>query len=178
MQPNKIMANQRNIWILIALIVGALVVVYLLVNSSSAQVVANGDTLQVYYTGRFTNGTVFDSNVGKQTFNFTVGANQLIMGFDRGVIGMKLNETRNVTVPPNEAYGEINQSLIVEVPLTAFGNQTVTAGMIVTRTSNGQRYQGTVLSTNAIDAVIDFNHPLAGKTLIFNIKVVGIKKKQ
>jgi FKBP-type peptidyl-prolyl cis-trans isomerase 2 len=175
-QPKKIMTKPRRVWIFLILLVAILGVAYLVISSNS-QVVANGDLVQVYYTGKFTNGTVFDSNFGRQPLNFTVGSNQLITGFDEAVVGMRLNETKNVTLSPNEAYGQVNPSMIVEVPLNTFGNQTVETGMIVTRTSNGQQYQGIVISTNATGATINFNPPLAGQTLIFTIKVVGIQKK-
>jgi FKBP-type peptidyl-prolyl cis-trans isomerase 2 len=177
MQLNKIMANPRYVWVSIALLIAVFGVIYLIISSGS-QAVVKGDTIQVYYTGRLTNGTVFDSNVGRQPLNFTVGSGQLIKGFDEGVIGMKINETRNITIPVNEAYGEINPNLIINVPLNVFGNKTVSVGNVVTRTSNGQQYQGTVISINATDATINFNSPLAGKILIFNIRVVGIQKKQ
>lgn len=144
--------------------------------STNAETVAEGDTVQVYYTGTLTNGTVFDSNVGKQPLTFAVGSGQVIQGFDQGVIGMAINQTKTITLPPSEAYGEVNQSLIVSVPLKAFGNQTITVGMTVTEDVVGHEYQGVVTAFNATNATVDFNPPLAGKTLIFQIKVVAIQK--
>jgi peptidylprolyl isomerase len=144
--------------------------------SSNAQMVSSGDTVEVYYTGTLTNGTVFDTNVGKQPLQFTVGSGQVIAGFDQGVIGMQLNQTKTITLPPSEAYGEVNQSLIIIVPIKDFGNQSVTVGMTVTKTVVGNEYQGTVTSVNSTNATIDFNPPLAGKTLIFQIKVIGIQQ--
>jgi peptidylprolyl isomerase len=155
----------------------AIAAVYITVGGSSAPIVAAGDTISVYYTGTLTNGTIFDSNVGKKTLNFTVGSGQLISGFDNGVVGMKINETKTITIPPNQAYGEINPNLIIKVPLTEFGNMTVKVGMSVTQTSNGQQFQGVVTAINSTTATVDFNPALAGQTLIFKIKVVGIKKK-
>lgn len=163
--------------ILIVVIVAVLLSAIFLVSGGGAKapVVEKGDTVSVYYTGTFTNGTVFDSNVGKQPLVFTVGSGQMIQGFDSGVIGMKLNESRTITIPANEAYGEVNPALIITVPLSSFGNQsnTVQAGMIVTA-ENGE--QGTITSVNSTNATIDFNSPLAGKTLVFNITVVAIQK--
>ncbi|MCW6160251.1 MAG: peptidylprolyl isomerase [Candidatus Micrarchaeales archaeon] len=149
--------------------------VYMTTNSGAASgpVVAVGDNISVYYTGTYTNGTVFDSNAGKTPLNFTVGSGQLIKGFDDAVIGMKLNETKTVTIPANEAYGEVNQSLIVTVPKRDFGNQTVTVGMMIS-TSRGA--QGRVTAVNATNVTVDFNSPLAGQTLVFKITVVSIKK--
>ncbi len=151
-------------------------VIYLATNSSAAPtVVAIGDNVSVYYTGTFQNGTVFDSNVGKQPLTFIAGSGQLIPGFDQGVIGMALNQSKTITVPPKEGYGLVNQSLIVVVPRSVFGNQSITVGMMVKSTGNGQ--QGLVTAVNATNVTIDFNPPLAGKTLIFQVKVVAINKK-
>jgi FKBP-type peptidyl-prolyl cis-trans isomerase 2 len=162
--------------IVVIVAIVAIAAVYFLTNNAGAQVVQKGDTVSVYYTGTLTNGTVFDSNVGKETFNFTVGANEVIPGFDQGVIGMKLNETKTITIPANEAYGPVNPSLIVKVPKSSFTNQSVEVGMYVTQTTNGQQYQGVVTAVNSTTVTVDFNSPLAGQTLIFQIKLVGIKK--
>ena len=144
---------------------------------SAAQVVKSGDNVSVYYTGYFTNGTVFNTNIGSQPFNFTAGANEVIPGFDNAVIGMKLDENKTVTIPENEAYGPVNPSLIVSLPLSKFGNQTVKVGMIFTQTSaTGHQVQGIVEAVNATNATLDFNPPLAGHTLIFSIRVIKIQK--
>ena len=140
-------------------------------------VVAAGDIVNVSYTGTFTNGTVFDSNVGGHQLQFTAGAGQLIKGFDDAVIGMRLGEEKNVTIPVNEAYGEINPALIVSVPSNTFGNHTVQVGSIIRRSlNNTQVQQGVVTAVNATNVTVDFNPPLAGQTLIFQIKVLSIKK--
>jgi peptidylprolyl isomerase len=160
--------------IVVALIIAAIGVLYYTVGAPK---VVTGDTVQVYYTGTLTNGTVFDSNVGKQPLQFTVGANQVIPGFEQGVIGMKLNQNRTLTIPANEAYGQVNPSLFVQVPLTEFGNYTVKQGAPITETSpTGQQYQGIVTALNSTTATIDFNPPLAGQTLVFSVKVIGITK--
>ncbi|MDE1869085.1 MAG: peptidylprolyl isomerase [Candidatus Micrarchaeota archaeon] len=155
-------------------VIAIIAVIYVATNVSNAQTVAVGDTISVYYTGTLTNGTVFDSNVGKQPLNFTVGSGQLILGFENGVIGMKLNETKTITIPADEAYGPVNQSLIVQVSRAEFGNATPTVGMRVS-SSNGQQATVKAVGTNTV--TLDFNPPLAGQTLIFEIKVVGIQKK-
>lgn len=150
----------------------ALVVVYM-ATSSSAQVVAAGDNISVYYTGKLTNGTVFDSNVGKTPLIFKVGAGQLIPGFDQGVVGMKLNENKTLTLSPGEAYGEVNQSLIVTVPKAQLGNSILSVGMQVT-TATG--HQGVITAVTANNVTANFNPPLAGQTLIFEVQVVAIHK--
>ncbi len=165
--------------IIIAVIAVAAIVVYLVAGNSGAQTVAVGDTVEVYYTGKFTNGTVFDSNAGKETLNFTVGSGQMISGFDNAVIGMKVGENKTVTLPPDEAYGAVNSNLIIAVPISQFGNQSVKVGMAVTSTSqSGQQAQGVVTAVDSNTATVDFNPPMAGKTLVFTIEVVGIQKSK
>ncbi|MGC8710746.1 MAG: FKBP-type peptidyl-prolyl cis-trans isomerase [Candidatus Micrarchaeia archaeon] len=169
-RPNASLAYVFGGILLAIVIIG---VIYLMVSSSSANVVAVGDNVSVYYTGSFTNGTVFGTNVGGAPFNFTVGSGQVIKGFSNALIGMSVGENKTVTIPPSEAYGEVNQSLIQNIPLSLFKNATVKAGMIVT---SPQGYQGRIISVGSENATVDFNPPLAGYTLVFNIKVVSIRK--
>lgn len=157
--------------IAVIIVVAALYLFYLI----PSQTVQKGDVVSVFYTGSFTNGTVFNSNVGQQPFNFTAGTNETISGFDNAVLGMTLNQTKTVTIPANEAYGEINPNLIVSIPTNDFSNKTIKVGSVVTDNANGQQLQGVVLNVNATNAIVNFNSPLAGQTLVFQIKVVGIK---
>jgi FKBP-type peptidyl-prolyl cis-trans isomerase 2 len=161
----------------IVLIVALLAGFFYFGMGGAPQTVANGDTVLVYYTGTLTNGTVFDSNVGGQPINFTIGANEVIPGFEQGIIGMKLNESKTITVPANEAYGEPNPELIVPLPLSQFGNQTVKVGEAIREVVSNRTFEGLVTAVNATTATVDFNSPLAGQTLIFNVRVVGISKK-
>ncbi len=169
----------RNLIYALAAIAVVIVIAVIYVTEVGAQggtAVANGDTVGVYYVGSFTNGTVFDSNAGKQVLTFTVGANQVIQGFNNAVIGMRVNQTVNVTIPANEAYGEVNPNLVVQVNRTQFGNQTVAVGMTFQTKTNGQTAQGVVKAISGNTVTIDFNPPLAGQTLMFKITVVSIKK--
>ncbi len=151
-------------------------VIYLATNNAPAQAVKVGDTINVSYTGTFTNGTVFDSNVGKTPLEFTVGSGQLIQGFDQAVVGMEVGQQKTITLLPTQAYGEVNSTLIVNVPANSL-NQTPTVGMVVTRTAaNGQAEEGMVTAVNRTGFVVDFNPPLAGKTLVFTIKILSIVK--
>ncbi len=148
-------------------------------SGSLAGTVVTGDQIEVSYVGSFTNGTVFDSSARDgRPLNFTVGAGQVIAGFDQAVVGMGVNQSKTVTLPPAEAYGAVNPSLFIHVPtnvLTKDLNATPVVGMSVTAGASGQR--GIVTSVNATNTTLDFNPPLAGKTLIFNITVVAILKK-
>lgn len=153
--------------------------------TGNSSVVKNGDTVQVDYTGKLEDGTVFDTSieeVAKQagTYNanrtyapFTVvaGTGQVIEGFDKGLIGMKVGEEKTITIPPKEAYGEYNESMILPVPLDEISAKNLEPGQkIPTMYGNV-----TVVEVNQTHAMIDFNHELAGKTLIFDIKLVSIE---
>ncbi len=151
-------------------------VIYLTIGNMTPNVVAAGDVINVSYTGRFTNGTMFGTNVGGQQLQFMVGSNQIIPGVDQGVIGMSLNQNKTITVPPSEAYGEVNSSLIIQVPANVLGNKTVQVGMVLTRRAGTQEEQGLVTAVDANTATVDFNPPLAGKTLVFSIKILSIRK--
>lgn len=171
------MSNRKTA--LIAILVFVLIVVvggvYLALHSASAQTVKTGDTVEVNYVGTFPNGTVFSSNQGQQPIQFTVGSGQMIQGFNNAVIGMKVNQTKTVTLPPSEAYGSENPALIEHVPIGVFGNQSVQVGMVATENTSGQVYQGTITQVNATNVTVNFNSPLAGQTLVFKITVVGIQ---
>jgi peptidylprolyl isomerase len=140
---------------------------------ANEQIVEKGDSIEVFYTGTLDNGTVFDSNVGKEPLAFTVGSGELIKGFDEGVIGMKLNETKKIAIKAADAYGEKQDELIVDVPAENFGEVEVREGMGV-RTEDG--HEGTVISIGEKTIKVDFNPQLAGKDLNFEIKVAKIKK--
>lgn len=159
---------------IIVVIVAVIGVAYIILgNAAAAQTVVAGDNVSVYYTGTFTNGTVFSTNFGQQPLNFTAGSTQLIQGFSYGVIGMRINETENITIPENEAYGAVNPSLIITVPRTYFGNESLTIGSAVS-SSSGQ--QGVIKAFNTTNVIVDFNPPLAGQTLKFKIKLLAIEK--
>ncbi len=162
------------LYILIILVL--LAVVYVAVGYAEGPSVQAGDTVQVNYVGTFPNGTVFDSSQGRGPLNFTVGSGQVITGFDSAVVGMKLNQEKTVTLQPSEAYGEVNPDLIVSIPANSFGNQTLPVGTHVARNVPGGQQHGVITAVSKTNITIDFNPPLAGKTLIFKITVVGIEK--
>lgn len=139
--------------------------------------VENTDTVQVNYRGTLADGTEFDSSLkpGRTPLEFEVGAGQMIKGFDKAVVGMKLNEEKTVILSPSDAYGETDPSLIIDFTKERFGEgfDQVTVGMKI-QADNGQR--GIVTAKTATSATVNFNHELAGKPLTFWIKIVTIQK--
>jgi len=137
--------------------------------SPLGKVVAIGDNVSVDYTGMFENGTVFDSSAGRVLLEFSVGAGQMIKGFDAAVVGMHLDEERNVTIKPDEAYGNYSLSNIVMVSVQDVPDGTKTGSILYV---NGQQVRVLDIRNNTV--FIDMNHPLAGKTLVFRIRIVKI----
>jgi FKBP-type peptidyl-prolyl cis-trans isomerase 2 len=134
------------------------------------------DLVKVHYTGKLTDGEVFDSSQGRDPLQFTVGAGQMIKGFDQAVDGMELNEKKTVTIPAAEAYGEYQQGLIQEVPRTHLPEDlTPEVGMpLIAGGPDGQQMQVTIVEVTDQAIKVDANHQLAGKDLVFDIELVEI----
>ena len=166
----------KKAYIAVAIAIVALLAIVLIFSTGVlSPTVAAGDNVSVYYTGSFTNGTVFSSNVGSSPISFIAGSTQLIPGFSNAVIGMKVGQNKTVTLPPDEAYGPVNASLFISVPVSRFSNSSnLSAGRIVTSEVNGATLEGVIVGRNATNVTVDLNPPLAGKTLVFSIKVVKI----
>lgn len=137
--------------------------------------IKEGDTIKIHYTGKFEDGTVFDtSEKGKEPLEFKVGEGKLIKGFEKAVLGMKKDEEKEFTLKPAEAYGEPNPQLVQKVPRDQIPqDQEPKKGMMMmVGLPNGQQIPATLTEVTEKEVTVDLNHPLAGKTLIFQIKIV------
>ena len=141
------------------------------------RVVQTGDTVSVDYEGTFEGGHVFDSSAAHgQPLQFEVGCGQMIKGFDDAVVGMKKGQEKKFKLSPKEAYGDPNPQLVKKVPrqMMPQGHEPK-PGMILAMTlPNGMQVPATITIVEENEVTIDLNHPLAGKTLNFKIKVVEI----
>lgn len=139
--------------------------------------VKENNTVKVHYTGKLSDGQVFDSSEGKEPLEFTLGKGQIIPGFEKGLIDMKLNEKKTITIAKEEAYGDINDALRQEVKRTELPEDIKPeVGMgLVSKSPDGQEMNLLVVEVKEESIVIDGNHPLAGKDLIFDLEVVEIK---
>jgi peptidylprolyl isomerase len=137
----------------------------------------DGDTVQVHYTGKLADGTVFDSSAGRDPLEFTLGAGQVILGFDKAVVGMKVGEKKTVTIPAAEAYGSYRDDLVIEISRDKIsGGVTPKVGQrLQTTRDDGSIVTVTVTKVTDTTVTIDGNHPLAGKDLTFEIELVKIK---
>jgi len=137
----------------------------------------NGDIVEVHYTGTLENGTVFDTSAGREPLKFTLGAGQMIPGFEQAVLGMKIGESKTVTIPADEAYGPyrddmvqvINREELTNIPNPEVGQQ------LYGSQPGGGTITGTITNVTDTTVTVDFNHRLAGKDLTFEIELVSIQ---
>ena len=139
--------------------------------------VENGNTVSVHYRGTLTDGTEFDSSHGRgETLTFQVGAGQMISGFDAALPGMAVGETKNISITADEAYGQPNPELIGDIPKEAFppGFSFEVGTMVQGQDENGRPLVGQINESQEETVTVDFNHPMAGKDLNFEIELVSI----
>lgn len=135
-----------------------------------------GDTVTIHYTGTLTDGTEFDSSRGREPLEFELGSGQVIAGFDKAVTGMEVGESKSVTIPPEDGYGDRNEQMVHDVPKSALPDDLdPVEGMgLQARGQDGQVFRLTVISVGDESVTVDANHPLAGKDLNFDIELVAI----
>ncbi len=136
--------------------------------------IENGKKVKVHYTGKDVNGKVFDTSEGRDPLSFTIGQGQMIKGFEDGVMGMETGQKKTIEVEPLEAYGEINPSLVSEVERTKLPEGTEVDSTLQATGADGTIVNVTVRELKENTAVVDMNHPLAGKKLIFDLEVVEV----
>lgn len=135
-----------------------------------------GDRVKVHYTGKLTDGKQFDSSQGRDPLEFTVGAGQMIKGFDEAIPGMEVGEKKTITLSPSDAYGETNQEAIIEFPK---GNipedMKLEPGMkLQLQGQDGNPIPVVVKEVKDEVVILDANHELAGKELVFDIELTEI----
>lgn len=135
-----------------------------------------GDTVRVHYTGKLNDGTVFDSSVGGEPLEFTLGSGQLIPGFEKAVTGLAVGESTTALIPSDEAYGPRREDGIIQVPRSNIPPEIKPeAGMqLQMQTHDGRPVPVVVVGVDEANITVDANHPLAGKDLTFEIEVVAI----
>ncbi len=137
----------------------------------------NGDKVKVEYTGSFDDGTVFDSSEkhGKP-LEFEIGAKQIIPGFEKAVMDMKKGEEKEIKLTSEEAYGEPNPELVKKIPLDQLPKeQEPKEGMVlIISLPNGHQVPAKITEVTDKEVALDLNHPLAGKSLNFKLKLVEV----
>ncbi|CAN5478944.1 hypothetical protein BH24ACT7_BH24ACT7_05010 [soil metagenome] len=130
-----------------------------------------GEVVRVHYAGTLDDGEEFDSSTGRDPLEFTVGVGMMIPGFDAAVEGMTVGETKAVTIPAAEAYGERADDAVIEFPIADVPEQFRVEGMQV---DLGNGLPATVVEVTDELVKVDTNHPLAGEALTFEITLVEI----
>jgi len=136
----------------------------------------SGDTVRIHYTGTLDDGTEFDSSAGRDPLEFALGGGQVIPGFDSAVDGMAIGESKSVTIPPEQAYGDRHEPLVQQVPKNALPeDMTPEVGMqLQSQSPEGQVMNLVVTEVEDDSVTVDANHPLAGQALTFAIELVEI----
>lgn len=143
---------------------------------AAAAAIEEGSTVQLEYTLKDDAGTVLDSNKGQQPLTFTQGEQHLLPRLEKQLVGMHAGEEKKVVLKPDEAYGPMDPSAQTEVPKDLLPPEGLTVGArLMARSSSGEQRPVTVKEIKDTTVVLDLNHPLAGKTLVFEIKVLGVE---
>ncbi len=134
------------------------------------------DTVKVHYTGKLDDGTVFDSSRDREPLTFRIGGGGVIPGFEQSVAGMTVGETKSVTIPPTAGFGKHSKDLILKAKKTDFPNDiTPEVGKILQwPQGEGKVAHVQIIEVTDDTVTIDGNHPLAGKTVVFDIELLEI----
>jgi FKBP-type peptidyl-prolyl cis-trans isomerase 2 len=135
-----------------------------------------GDVVRVHYTGRLVDGTQFDSSAGREPLEFTVGAGQMIRGFDAGVVGMRVGDRKTLNIAPEDAYGPRDEEAVIEFPAENVpDDMALEPGMQLTlRNQYGQPVPVVIIEVREEVILMDANHMLAGQELVFDVELVEI----
>ncbi len=138
----------------------------------------NGDVVKVHYTGKLTSGEQFDSSAGREPLEFTVGAGQMIKGFDAAIPGMNVGDKKTINIPASEGYGERDPQAIIEFPKQNIPeDMKLEPGMqLELRNQAGQPVPVVVTEVKDDVVLLDANHFLAGQDLVFDVELVEISE--
>jgi peptidylprolyl isomerase len=136
--------------------------------------VKNGDTVRVHYRGSLADGTVFDESEGREPLTFTVGLGQVIPGFERAVVGLEPGDSTSVTIDPEDAYGPHHAELRHKVTKDDFATEPYVGGEIHLIAPDGDDMPGRIVAIDGDDVTLDFNHPLAGEQLTFEVTLMDV----
>ncbi len=138
--------------------------------------VSTGKQVAIEYTLTLGDNEIVDTNVDKEPLVFVHGKDQVLTGLESALEGMTAGESKKVVLEPEEAYGQVIQDALIKVPLDQLPDDVREEGALVQgKNTDGQMIRGQVDSIEEDEATIDFNHPLAGKTLHFDVKILSVE---
>ncbi|NLY40593.1 MAG: peptidylprolyl isomerase [Desulfovibrionales bacterium] len=137
---------------------------------------APGTTVRVHYTGTLDDGTQFDSSLGQDPLEITLGQDMVIPGFEKAITGMTVGQKITVTIPEEEAYGPHQEEMLLRVPLASLppGLAAKEGEQLILRSPEGQEIPALIVAVDEEEATIDANHPLAGFALTFEIELISL----
>lgn len=140
-------------------------------------VVSPDKAVSIEYTLKLDDQTVVDSNVGADPFTYIHGSHQIVPGLEKALEGMKIGDRREVTVKPEEGYGPVDKNALIEVRKEQISPDAMTIGtQLQGRDQSGKAFTARIAEIKEDTVVLDFNHPLAGKILYFDVKVLNIQE--
>ena len=143
---------------------------------AAAPAIENGSTVQLEYTLSDDAGKLLDSNKGQQPLTYTQGGHQLIAALEKQLVGMQTGQQKKVVLKPEDAFGAVDPAAQTEVPKDALPPDALVVGaQLMARNAAGEGRPVVVKEIKDKTVVVDLNHPLAGKTLVFDVKVLGIE---
>jgi len=136
----------------------------------------SGDTVRIHYSGFLMDGTIFDSSLEGEPFEFTLGDGSVIPGFDAGLLGMTEGDEKTLAIPPESAYGARDEGLVAEIERTQIPPEIDPQVGAILQITSEQGDASNVIITKVSDTSItlDGNHPLAGQELIFEVKLLEV----
>ncbi len=139
--------------------------------------VSSGTQVSIEYTLKLKDNAVIDTNVNAEPLTYVHGSQQIVPGLERALEGMKIGESKEVTVTPEDGYGAVNGEAFAEVRKEQVPPDALKVdAQLQGRDVNGRTFFARVVEIKDVTVVLDFNHPLAGKTLFFEVKVLDIQK--
>ena len=145
-------------------------------NGNTPMTISNGNTISIEYTLTLENKKVVDTNVGKKPLKFVQGSHEIIPGLETALEGMKKGENKQVTVPPEKGYGPKDPKAILEVPIDQIPPDARKVGtQLQGKDAEGRMVHPRVAEVKDQAVVLDFNHPLAGETLYFDVTILDIE---
>lgn len=138
--------------------------------------ITQGKTVAITYTLTLENGEVVDSNIDQEPLTYIQGEEQLIFGLEQALEGKKSGETLKVSIQPEDGYGAVSEDAIIEIPLDHLPEDGRQPGAVITAVGpQGQELEGMVTTIQEQSAIIDFNHPLAGQILHFDVTILSVE---
>ena len=142
----------------------------------SEQRIGQGSTVTLHFSLKFDNGEVVDSNFEKDPATFTIGDGSLLPGFERVLFGLKDSDKRTFEIPPEQGFGTPNEQNVQIMPRSQFDSMELDYGVLVIfKDAAGGEMPGVVKAFNDQQVTIDFNHPLAGKVIVFDVEIIQVK---